>query len=389
MLGEIALKVGALGQVDCVLPRRRCDLLHQRLAADAGDRSLPRRIDVGQEEQVGGGKASAELRAQELRPRVAMRLKYADEARWVRRTRRRQRHGDLRRMMSIVVHHPDTALLALRLEASLCPVEARERIPNLHKVDTRKPCDRNAGKRVEHIVPPRDIEGDTPHLRTALEHIEGDDGAVRLNIRRTIIRLRVDGIGNHASLRLCGDLPQDLIFKAEHRRPVLRHLIDECAERLDDLLHRAVVIHVIVLDVRHNGDVGTQLEEGAVALIRLGDKPAARAELRIRAEIGHLAADDDGRRHAHAVEGHADHGGRRRLAVRACDGDAVVLIDERRIDVRAMQLRDAQIPSSNNLRVVVGNCCGDDDGIRAAHILRTLSVRRHTRAEAYEFLDDG
>ena len=100
------------------------------------------------------------------------------------------------------------------------------------------------------------------------------------------------------------------------------------------------MIHVIVLDVRHNGDVGSQLEEGAVALICLGDEVTARAELRIRAEIGHLTADDDGRRHTHAVECYADHGGRRRLAVRACDGDAIVLIDERRVNVRAVQLRD-------------------------------------------------
>ena len=93
------------------------------------------------------------------------------------------------------------------------------------------------------------------------------------------------------------------------------------------------MIHVVVLDVGHHSDMRAQLEEGAVALVRLRDEVAARAELRIRPEVGHLTADDDGRRYADVVKGHADHGGRRRLAVRARDSDAVVLVDECRVDV--------------------------------------------------------
>ena len=389
MLGKIAFEVSMLRQVDGILPRLPRDLLHQRLSADARNRRLPCRVDIGEEQQIGRCKARTELLAQKLRPRVAMRLKDADEACGVRRTRCRQRHGDLRRMVRIVVHHPDTALFALRLEAALCPVEARKCVLNLCKSNIREPCDGNTGERVEHVVPPGDVERNAPKFFPALVHRKGDDGAVRLNVRRTVVRLPINGIGDDAPFCLRRNLTQNIIFKAKDSRAVLVRLIDKCAERLDDLLHRAVVIHVVVLDVRHNGNVRAQLQEGPVTLVRLGDEVAARTELCIRTKIRYLAADDDGRRYAHTVKCHADHRGGRRLAVRARDGDAVVLVDQCRVDIRAVQLWDAQIPRCNHLRVVVGNRRGDHDGIRTAHVLRTLTIRPYTRAETYELLDDG
>ena len=333
LLGEIALEIRTTRQVDGVLPRLTHDFLHHGLTADARDRCLPRRIDVRDQKQVGIRKAFAELRAQELCPRVAMRLKDADEPLGVRLPCRREGDGNLRRMMRIVVHDPDAALLALGLEATLRTVELGECITNRRELHAREARNSNAGERVEDVVPPRNIEQHAPHLRPALMNGKRDHRAARLDVRCAVIRLMVDGVGNDLMRCLACDIAQDFVFKAEHRRPVCIHLLDELTERRDDLLHRAVVIHVVVLDVGHHSDMRAQLEEGAVALVRLRDEVAARAELRIRPEVGHLTTDDDGRRYADVVKGHADHGGRRRLAVRARDSDAVVLVDECRVDV--------------------------------------------------------
>ena len=149
------------------------------------------------------------------------------------------------------------------------------------------------------------------------------------------------------------------------------------------------MVHVVVLDVRDDGDVGMELEEGAVALVGLGDEVVACAGLGVRAEIRHLAADNDGRRDARRLERDAEHGGRRRLAVRAGDGDALVLIDERRVDVRAVELRDAEVARREHLGVVVGDGGRDDDGVGAAHVLRALAAERHARAELPEIFDDA
>ena len=158
MLGEIMFEIAARRQIDRILPRLLCDLLHQRLPADARDRCLARCIDVRQEEQIRCGKACAELFAQQLRTRIAMRLKHTDEPPRVRLTRRSECCGNLRRVMRIVIHHPNAALLALRLETALCPMKLCERTPNLRELHTSKTRHSNAGKRIEHVVPPRNVE---------------------------------------------------------------------------------------------------------------------------------------------------------------------------------------------------------------------------------------
>ena len=388
LLGEIAFEIRTVRQVDNVLSRLTHDFLHHGLTADARNRCLSRRIDTRDQKQVGIRKAFSKLRAQELCPRVAMRLKDADKSLGVRLPCCRKGDGDLRRMMRIVVHDPDAALLSLRLEATLRTVELGECVTNRRELHTREARNGDTGERVEDVVAPRNIEQHAPHLRPALMNGKRDHRAARLDVRCAVIRLMVDGVGNDLMRCLACDIAQDFVFKAEHCRPVRIHLLDELTECRDDLLHRSIVIHVVVLDVGHHSDMRAQLEEGAVALVRLRDEVAARAELRIRPEVGHLTADDDGRRYADAVKSHADHRGRRRLAVRARDSDAVVLVDECRVDVRTMELWDAQIPRRNHLGVIVRDRRGDDDGICAAHVLRMLTIRPHMRTKTGKLADE-
>ena len=224
-----------------------------------------------------------------------MRLKYADKSSGIRLTCCRKSYSDLCRVMGIVVYNPDAAFLPLRLKTSLRSMKARKSILNLCKSDTCKACNSNAGKRIEHIVTSRNIEGDTPHLHAALKDGEGNNGTMRLDVCTAVVCLLINRIRNHPACRLGRNLAQDFILETEDCSAVLIHLVDELMECRDDLLHRSVMIHVVILDIRHNGDVRMQFEEGAVALVCLRDKEAARAELLIRAEIGHLAADNDGR----------------------------------------------------------------------------------------------
>ena len=165
----------------------------------------------------------------------------------------------------------------------------------------------DAGERVEDIVPPGNVEGDASERRAALKDGEGNHGTARLDIRSAVIRRRIDGIGDDCAVGLRPETAQNLVLVAEHRRTVRVDLRDERTECLDDFLHRAVVIHVVVLHIGHDGDMRAELKEGTVALVRLGDEIAARAELCVRPEVGDFAADDDGRRYARAVERHADH----------------------------------------------------------------------------------
>ena len=93
---------------------------------------------------------------------------------------------------------------------------------------------------------------------------------------------------------------------AHHRETVERHVLDEAAE---SILHGVVgleVVEMLGIDIGHDRDVGRQLEEGAVGLVRLHHHPVAAAEPRIGAVGLDDAAVDHGRIEIAGVEQRGD-----------------------------------------------------------------------------------
>jgi hypothetical protein len=62
-----------------------------------------------------------------------------------------------------------------------------------------------------------------------------------------------------------------LAGRDDHNATV-RHTRQEAAETLAHCLQRPPVVEVVGLDIGHHGDVGSQQQEGAVALIGFGDR---------------------------------------------------------------------------------------------------------------------
>ena len=132
------------------------------------------------------------------------------------------------------------------------------------------------------------------------------------------------------------------VIEAEHREAVERDLLDELDERVLELLVRAVVVEVLGVDVRDDGDRRREPQERAVALVGLGDEQVARAEARVRAERRHAPPTTT----VGSKPGGAQHGRderrRRRLAVRAGDGDAVLHAHQLGEHLGARDDRDAE-----------------------------------------------
>ena len=137
------------------------------------------------------------------------------------------------------------------------------------------------------------------------------------------VGLRVLAVGDDAAVLDAADHPlHDRMVGAHHGEAVERHVLDEGAERL---LHRGEgleVIEVLGVDVGDDGDVGRQLEEGAVGLVGLHHHPVAGAEPRVGAVGVDDAAVDHGRIEARGIEQRRHQRGGRGLAVGAGDGDA-------------------------------------------------------------------
>ena len=96
------------------------------LPLDALDRLLARLVDLGDADGVGGRERGAELARQVSRPRVEVRLEEHEHAAVRPLARRRDRRGDLARVVRVVVDDRDAAALADELETATGAAEARE-----------------------------------------------------------------------------------------------------------------------------------------------------------------------------------------------------------------------------------------------------------------------
>ena len=85
-----------------------------------------------------------------------------------------------------------------------------------------------------------------------------------------------------------------------------------------------VVVEMLGIDIGDDGDVGRQLDEGAVALVGLDHHPLAVAQPGIGAIGVDDAAIDDGGVEFAGIEQRRDQRRGRGLAVRAADGDGVL-----------------------------------------------------------------
>ena len=108
---------------------------------------------------------------------------------------------------------------------------------------------------------------------------------------------------------------------AGDQRPVERDVRNERLERIAQRIDRAVVVHVLRVDIGDDRDGRGQLHEGAVGLVRLDHHPAALALAGIRAVGLDDAAIDHGRVLAAGIEQRRDQRGRGGLAMGAADGD--------------------------------------------------------------------
>jgi hypothetical protein len=166
--------------------------------------------------------------------------------------------------------------------------------------------------------------GDLTRLAFGNLNIETRGSAIDDEIDETNVRLRILAIGDDPAI--LDPRYQRLDFRmveAHHTEPVKRHILDELAERFANPVERAVVIEMLGIDVGDDSHIGGKLQERAVALICFDDHPVALAHACIRT----IGVDDTAIDHSWIeiarIEQSSDHGGRRRLAVRAADSDGL------------------------------------------------------------------
>ena len=139
-------------------------------------------------------------------------------------------------------------------------------------------------------------------------------------------------------------------------------------------LERAVVVEMLGVDVRDDRDRRRELEERAVALVGFGDEILAAAETRAGADRLQAAADED--RGIEPALGEHERGEprRRRLAVRARDGDPLLHAHELREHFRARNHRHALVAREVHLGIVGGDRGRHDDDVGVARVIAAVVV---------------
>src|SRR5438477_12439201 len=122
--------------------------------------------------------------------------------------------------------------------------------------------------------------------------------------------------------------------------------MDELEVRVAQPLHLTVVVEVLAIDVGHHRDDGREEEEGAVALVRLGDQELALPQARVGAERAHLAADDHGRVAPRLAQHRGGERGGGGLPVAAADRHAVLHAHQLGQDRKSTRLNSSHMSIS-------------------------------------------
>ena len=200
----------------------------------------------------------------------------------------------------------------------------------------------------------------TEKLRLAVGVVEIDQADVGL---------RIFAVGDDAAVDDAAGQPlHDRMIGAHHHEAVERHVLHEGDEGVLHGLEGLEVIEMLGVDIGDDGDVGRQLEEGAVGFVGLHHHPVAGPEPRIGAVGVDDAAVDHRRVEAGAVEQRRDHRGGRGLAVGAGDGDAALQPHQFGQHLGAPHHRQALGARGDQLRIVRLDGGGDDDDVGAVDV---------------------
>ncbi len=186
------------------------------------------------------------------------------------------------------------------------------------------------------------------------------------------VGIRVPSEGEHVSVREPGgDGDGSRIVTGDHH--AFAGGSGEADEGLLEGLFRAVVVEMVGVDVRDEGDRGVVEQEGAVGFIRFHYEVRAGAARGADTERADHSPVDEARIRPEGEHRGHDHGGGGGLAVGARDRHHPVVTGEPGEGLRAVHDRQTTIASRPVLWVVLADRPGDDDRVGAIDVFGSMA----------------
>src|SRR5207248_2626159 len=219
-------------------------------------------------------------------------------------------------------------------------------------------------RRVQGVVRPGEAEPYGHGARERTGEVKGHSLGPLRDVDESIGRARRGAVRAHrAAGQLAGEKTCGArVVGAGDERAAGDDPVREIREGILDVLTGREEIHVVVVDVRHEADLGIERQEGAVVLVGLDHQDVPGSRVRVCPEVAEDGpADQRGVETAGPQSGPRERG-RGALPVRAGDGDDALAAGEIAPRVLALPGGDPEAPRRGDLRVGVA--------VRAAAAIR-------------------
>ena len=193
------------------------------------------------------------------------------------------------------------------------------------------------------------------------------------------VRLAGSAVGDYRALHARQNRLHVRLVEAQNHRAVEWHAIDELQEHVLNFLERVVLIQMLAVDGRDDGNHRREQQERAVAFVRFDHHVFALADARVRAGMIHAPADDKRGIEAGSRQNRRDHRGRRGLSVRAGDSDAVFQAHQFREHFRARNHRNFQQMRLDDFYIVRAHGRRNHHHVRAVDIFRLMAFENRWR----------
>ncbi len=267
--------------------------VRQSLAGHAWNGRLTGGVDIGEYEHIGLVEGAAEFVPEMLRAGVAMRLEEHEQATELTDARRFERGADFGWVMAVIIDHRDVVDHAFDVKAAADAREFGEALADQFCRNIEVQRDGRRGGGIAHVVNAwRMKKLKNAQIVAFVGQAKFAAEAFELDVADDEIGLVRGAVGDDRALHAGNDGLHVGLVKAEDRRAVERHAIDELDESVLNVLERGVLVEMLAVDGGHDGDHRREQQKAAVAFVGFDNEEFALAEPGGGAGLIDAAADD-------------------------------------------------------------------------------------------------
>src|SRR6516164_6048597 len=279
-----------------VLMPRLANAVGERLARHARNRTLAGPVNVQQHQNVRLIERQRKFIPQMLGAREPVRLKEHQQPVELTSPRGFERHPDLCRVMSVVIHHRNVVDAALDVESPPNACKLRQSFAD--QVARHVQIQRHSRRRsrIPDVVNSRWMrQVKHPKVLALVRQSEFALESQHLNIADQQVGLARRSVRDDGPFHIRNDGLHVRFVQAENYRPIKRHPVHKLHKSALNILKRNVLVQVLPVDRRHHRHHRRKHQEAAVALIRFDHEIFTAPHTRRRSGLVYPTAHDERR----------------------------------------------------------------------------------------------